>query len=368
VTGGRAHVPAPSIGFLGDVGVDPRGLMDLAREAEAAGFAGAWMVEYEYDSFAFDQALLLATERITVGSCIARYFVREPLLTAETAAVLDLLAPGRFAVGLGSGPMKRADAGGAQQRWGGDPTRTLARMSEYLDVVRRALTDSGDRLSFEGEFFSFADVKLRVRPHGDVPIWLSAGGPKMARLAGRRADGVFVHMVDGDGTRATLEHARAGAVDAGRDPDALRLGNLVPMCVADDGDAAREALRAYLVDYYFHLPHYHRWIAELGFEETANALRAIGHKGDTKRDPAGILADPAARAAAEAVPRELLDRLLIAGTPEECRARYEAIAGWGTDVPILYVFPADGDWAAGYRAAIAAFSDGTQDRRDDHER
>lgn len=346
----------PSIGFLADVGVSLQGLIEIAREAETAGFEGAWMVEYEYDSFAINQALLQGTERLTVGSCIARYFARDPLALAENAAVIDLLAPGRYAIGIGTGPLKRAGNAKAEQRWGGDPKRSLGRMTEYLDVIRRALNNPDLELSYDGEFFSFSGVKMRVRPSGHVPIWLSAGGPKMAAVAGRLADGVFVHMVDGDGTRKTLEIARAAATEAGRDPDALRLGNLIPTCVSDDSAEARRSLRAFMLDYYFHLPHYHKWLAEMGFEDTANALRDAAVQGDTKGGVEEILADPRASAAADLIPDEVLDTLTIVGTPEECQAKLREVAEWGTDLPILYAFPAHGDWAEGYRTTIAAFA------------
>ena len=63
----------PSIGLLGNVGAGPAEIMELARAAEGAGWAGAWMIEYEYDSFAFDQAIAMATSRIVTGSCISRF-------------------------------------------------------------------------------------------------------------------------------------------------------------------------------------------------------------------------------------------------------------------------------------------------------
>jgi alkanesulfonate monooxygenase SsuD/methylene tetrahydromethanopterin reductase-like flavin-dependent oxidoreductase (luciferase family) len=347
----------PSIGFLADVGVSVHGLLEHARAAEKAGFEGAWMVEYEYDSFAYNQALLAATDRLTVGSCIARYFARDPLLVAENTAVIDQLTPGRYALGIGTGPMKRSGPGMAQQRWGGDPKRSVGRMAEYLEVIRLAMESPELKVSYDGEFFQLTDVKVRVRPAGRVPIWLSAGGPKMAEVAGRVADGIFVHMVDGEGTQRTREIGAAAARAAGRDPDALQMGNLIPTCVCDDGEVARRALRAYLLDYYFHLPHYHKWLAELGFPDTANALREIGHVGDTKRNVDELLADPRCSAAADAIPAALLEKLMIVGTPEECRAKlHEMGKDWGTDVPILYAFPADGDWSAGYAATIDAFA------------
>jgi alkanesulfonate monooxygenase SsuD/methylene tetrahydromethanopterin reductase-like flavin-dependent oxidoreductase (luciferase family) len=346
----------PSIGVLADVGVDPLGLVALAREAEEAGFGSMWTIEYEYDSFALNQALLQGTERLEVGSCIARYFARDPLLVVEQTTIVDLLAPGRYHVGIGTGPMKRSGPAMAQQRWGGDPRRSIGRMSEYLELIGSALASEELVFDYEGEFFHVSGVKLRLKPAGRVPIWLAAGGPKMAKVAGRYADGVFVHFIDEEGTKETLAHARQGAEEAGRDPDALMLGNLVPTCVADDREAARRGLRAYLLDYYLHLPHYHRWLREMGYDDTVETILASGVGGDTKRSPDEILADPAAREAAESIPDRLLDEMLVVGTPEECRARVEAIAGWGTDVPILYAFPADGDWARGYRNVIDAFA------------
>jgi alkanesulfonate monooxygenase SsuD/methylene tetrahydromethanopterin reductase-like flavin-dependent oxidoreductase (luciferase family) len=315
------------------------------------------MVEYEYDSFAINQALLAGTERLEVGSCIARYFARDPMLVVENTAVIDLLTPGRYRIGLGTGPMKRSGPEMAQQRWGGDPKKSLGRMAEYLEIIRLGMTHPEPKFSYDGEFFSFQDVKLRVQPAAHVPIWLSAGGPKMAEVGGRFADGIFVHMVDGERTHQTRAIAAKAANAVGRDGDALLMGNLIPTCVSEDGAAARYALKAFLLDYYFHLPHYHKWIAELGWPDAANALREIGHVGDTKGSAEEILADPRAVKAAEVLPDALLDRLMIAGTPDECQARLREVAvEWGTDVPILYAFPAHGDWAQGYRDTIAALA------------
>jgi hypothetical protein len=63
---------------VGDVAVSPACLIEIAREAEAAGFESVRIVEYEYDSFAYDQAIVMGTSRVLTGSCIARYFTRHP--------------------------------------------------------------------------------------------------------------------------------------------------------------------------------------------------------------------------------------------------------------------------------------------------
>lgn len=343
----------PSIAFLADVGLGPAQIIELAREAEEAEFAGAWMVEYEYDSFALDQAIAMATKRITTGSSIARSFTRHPLLTAESATVIDLVAPGRFIIGLGTGPMKRADPALPQQRWGLPSNRAVARMREYIQVIRLALT--GEVVNYQGEFYQVKDVQLRLTPSAaEIPIYLAAGGEQMMCLASQEADGVFVHLVDEVMTDHELKTARQAAKQAGRRADSLKLANLIMTCVSHDGAVARRAMRCYLVDYYLHLPRYQQVLADAGFRDTASDLSAYRPRGDTRRSVDSILADANTRRAVDCIPDKLLDEFTIVGTPDECRSRFETFVAWGTDVPILYAFPAGDDWAAGYRAVIEA--------------
>ncbi|MQA87119.1 MAG: LLM class flavin-dependent oxidoreductase [Streptosporangiales bacterium] len=359
----------PSIGLLADVGVGAAQLVQIAREAELAGFEGVRTIEYEYDSFAYAQAIATATSRVVTGSSVARYFARHPLLTAETAAVIDLFAPGRFVIGLGSGPAKRADPGLPQQRWGLPTGREVARIREYIEVVRLALTE--DVVNYEGEFYGLTDVRMRVKPASPhVPIWLAAGGEQMTRLAGRAADGVFVQFAGRVDTERTLDIARDAARKAGRDPDDVRLGNLIMTCVGDDSEAARRAARAHLVDWYLHQPRIQRVFAEAGYEEMAEEIRRCNPPHDTRGTVDEILAHPQARRAAEAIPDGVLEEFTIVGTPEECRRKLDEFVGWGTDVPILYAYPAGADWTEGYRAVIRAFADdepaltgGAQERR-----
>lgn len=345
----------PSLGMLADVGVHPARLVELARDAELAGFAGVRMVEYEYDSFAYAQAMATATSRIVTGSSVARYFARHPLLTAETTAVIDLLAPGRFVLGLGSGPAKRADPGLPQQRWGLASDREVARIREYIEVLRLALTE--DVIDFEGEFYGFTGVRMRVKPASShVPIWLAAGGEQMARLAGRAADGVYVQFANREATQRTLDAARYAARTAGRDPDDVRLGNLVMTCVSDDSETARRAVRAHLVDWYLHQPRIQQVFADAGYRDMADEIRRHDPPHDTRGTVDEILAHPQARRAADAIPDQLIDEFTIAGTPQECRSKLDHFIGWGTDVPILYAYPANADWVDGYRAIIRAFA------------
>lgn len=191
----------PSIAVLGNVVESPAEIVQVAREAEQEGWPAVWMIEYEYDSFAFAEAIALSTSEIVTGSCITRSFTRHPLLVAETATVIDRLAPGRFVVGLGTGgvsepeegtrpetrAVKEVDPGISLQRWGTPSDHPAARMREYVEIVR--LAQSSENLRYDGEFFRFEDITPSLTPTRSIPIFLGARRERMLRLLGEAADG-----------------------------------------------------------------------------------------------------------------------------------------------------------------------------------
>jgi alkanesulfonate monooxygenase SsuD/methylene tetrahydromethanopterin reductase-like flavin-dependent oxidoreductase (luciferase family) len=315
------------------------------------------MVEFEYDTFGFAQVIAMSTSRLVTGSCISRCFARHPLLVAETATVIDLLAPGRFVIGLGNGGVSeplRAGAPGAGggleeadlaslQRWGMPADRPVARMREYLEVIRLALT--GEPLDYNGEFYRFREVRLSLTPSGPIPIYLGARNPHMLRLAGEMADGVFLWLVGEETTREAIASVMDGATRAGRRRDSIAMGCLVPACVDRDGEAARSAMRRHLVEFYLGRSVYAGVLARCGFPEVGEQVERLVARGDID-------------AAARSVPDEALDELSISGTPADCRARLGSWHERGLDALTLYVFPVDAGWSGAYRRIITEFAPG----------
>jgi 5,10-methylenetetrahydromethanopterin reductase len=347
---------APSIALAADLGIPVDDLLALAGEAERAGFAGVWTQEHEYDSYALNQAIAGVTTGVTTGSCVARAFARHPLLAAQTSVVIDRVAPGRFVIGIGAGPSRSADPRvlTPSQRWGCAFDRPVRYMREYVEVLRLAL--SGEPVRFSGEYFTVDGVRLDPPAGEPMPIWMAAGGEQMTRLAGRVADGVFVHMVDRQETVATLRTARDAAESAGRDPESVQLGNLVMTCVDEDADVAREAMRVYLLDNYLHLPRYRGILARTGFEAVSAALEGFRPSPVRHRLAGELLADADIARLRRQVPDELVDAFTVCGTPADCRRKLQEVRDWGTALPILYAYPARGGWAHGYRDTIGAFA------------
>jgi len=99
------------------------------------------------------------------------------------------------------------------------------------------------------------------------------------------------------------------------------------VCPTPNADEAR-ALGRWMIAAYLTVPVYaafHQW---LGRGERLAAMNEAWAAGDRK-------------AALAAVPDELVDELVVHGSPEACRDRVREYVENGLDTPILAVLPAD---------------------------
>ena len=128
------------------------------------------------------------TERVMLGtSVMTPTFRYNPAVVAQEFATLACLAPGRVMLGVGTGEaLNEVAVGSVQGEWP-DFKERFARLREAVDLIR-ALWSEG-RVSFEGEYFQTDDAAVYDRPDTPVPVYVAAGGPLVARYAGRVGDG-----------------------------------------------------------------------------------------------------------------------------------------------------------------------------------
>src|SRR5476649_1052136 len=144
-----------SIGFSANqTEAKPLASAELARAAEASGFASVWFAEnpMERGVMAAMAACAVATQRVELGVGVWNPYLRHPAQIAMEIGALDELSQGRASLGLGSGlsaPIKRL---------GIDNSRPLAAMRDTFTIVRGLL--AGTSLTYKGTVFSVEDVKL----------------------------------------------------------------------------------------------------------------------------------------------------------------------------------------------------------------
>jgi 5,10-methylenetetrahydromethanopterin reductase len=148
------------------------------------------------------------TERIRFGPRVITPITRHPAVAACAAATLEELAPGRTLIGIGSGDSAAYNIGLR--------AAPLAELREYAETIRALLTEG--TATYHGAKATFTWKRARV------PMYLAASGPKTLRLAGQIADGVVVRTgILPEIVRDSIAQVRAGAREAGRDPDAIDL-------------------------------------------------------------------------------------------------------------------------------------------------
>ncbi len=128
------------------------------------------------------------TERVVLGtSVMTPTFRYNPAVVAQEFATLACLAPGRVMLGVGTGEALNEIAVGAIPGEWPEFKERFARLREAVDLIRALWTEG--RVSFEGEYFQTDDAAIYDRPQTPVPIYVAAGGPMVARYAGRAGDG-----------------------------------------------------------------------------------------------------------------------------------------------------------------------------------
>jgi 5,10-methylenetetrahydromethanopterin reductase len=303
----------------------PFELVEIARLAEARGYAAVLVNEGRGDALAMAQAIASATTRVEVGTNIANIYFRHPFLAAATARTLADLSGGRLVLGLGMSHR------GLLASLGIDMGDARTRLRDYVDYVRNALAGRA------GEGFLAPPPSAHA-----VPVYVAGNTIESAAIAGALGDGLMPFLSPLRYLPTLLEAARAAAIQAGRGDAAVPCCLSIPTFVSDDVDAARAAAR-YNLAFFARLPNYRRQWRRAGYRRAMDAVQRTWEGGDR-------------RAAAAEIPDELVDEVCVFGPPAQCRAQLAAFRAAGVDLPLLAVSPVNAERLAATRQAIESLA------------
>ncbi len=188
----------------------PAELASFAEVAEDLGFDSVWLSDHVQPwrhrgghapaSVPLLGFLAARTERVLLGtSVLTPTFRYHPGVLAQEFATLAGLAPGRVALGVGTGealneqvmgvlPHAHEEPGGRWPPFG----ERLARLAEAVALMRRLW--AGERVTATGHegrdpYWPVTDLRLYDPPPQPIPVYVAGGGPKIARFAGALGDG-----------------------------------------------------------------------------------------------------------------------------------------------------------------------------------
>jgi len=224
----------------------PRELVEYAVRAEEAGLDSVmvsdhflpWRHEGGHAPFALAWMAAAGerTRRVVLGtSVLTPTFRYNPAVIAQAFATMALLYPGRVLLGVGTGEALNEIAVSGMT-WP-DFKERLARLREAITVIRQLW--AGETVNFDGEYYHTVEAMIYDRPQVPVPVYVAAGGPVVARYAGRAADGLI--CTSGKGmdlyTGSLLPAVLEGTRQAGREPDAV--DRMLEVKISYDRDPAR---------------------------------------------------------------------------------------------------------------------------------
>jgi 5,10-methylenetetrahydromethanopterin reductase len=307
-----------SVGLLLGSSSPPEHIPRLAARAEKLGFAELWLSEdyFTTGGIASAGAALAATSTIPVATGVVSAMARHPAVLAMEASTLARLHPGRFRLGIGLGVRNWL------KQMGVDPRSPLTAMREAITAVRALL--EGESVTLPGRTHHFDKITLEHPPVPPPPIFAAATAPKMLALSGEITDGTVLSVLSvADYVRWACERIDEGR--ARRSNESPHQVTTFALCnVSPDPEQARERVRP-LAALYLALEPRGPLTDVYGIsDELVKIVDNAG--GDLSR-------------AAQNMPAEWFEDLVIAGDAAECAAKIQRLLDAGSTTVALFPTP-----------------------------
>jgi probable F420-dependent oxidoreductase len=325
----------------------PESAARRAAELAALGTDGFFSFENAHDVF-FPLVLATTSSDVDLMTNVAMAFPRSPLHLAYAANDLQLLAKGRFRLGLGSQIRPHI-----QKRYGATWEQPVAQMREWVLALKMIFDHFAGEgpFDFQGRWTTHTLMTPNFdpgpNPYGPPPVLIGALGPRMCALAGEVADGILVMPFNSGRHFAerTLPAVDRGLAEADRSRDDLEIVVEVICAVgqtAEEVAVAADAVR-FLLGFYGSTPSYRPVLDVEGWGELQPALNARSKQGDW----AGM---------AELIGEDVLRTIAVVGTPDEVATEIDRRFGPVADRVCLYFpgYPVTDECVAATIAAVQA--------------
>ena len=223
----------------------PRRLLEFAVDAEQNGFDSVFVSDHFQPwrhsdghapfAFAWLAATGERTRRVLLGTSVATPTFRyHPAIVAQAFGTLGSLNPGRMILGVGTG--EHLNEGALGVVWPDNKER-FARLREAVKLIKVLWTEQS--VTYDGEYYHTRNATIYDRPDVPIPIYISAGGPQVAKYAGRAGDGLI--CTSGKGMELYSEQLLPGFAEgaAAEGRDASTLDKMIEVKVSFDTDRRR---------------------------------------------------------------------------------------------------------------------------------
>ncbi len=264
---------------------------EIYQELADLGYTDLWSSEANGTDAFVPLALAAAwTPSLRLGCAIVPAYTRGPGLMAMSVAAMAEAAPGRFAFGIGT------SSNVIVENWNDIPfEQPYKKTRDMVHFLKRALT--GEKVDADYDTFTVKGFRLGrpLSPDQMPQILVAALRPGMLHLAGREADGAIINWLSADDVKQVVAEVGPGKEVVAR----------IFVCPSEDTETVR-AMGRFAIAAYLNVPVYaafHEW---LGRGDQLKGMWEAWRAGDRKASTA-------------AIPDEVVDALIVHGSPAACR-------------------------------------------------
>jgi 5,10-methylenetetrahydromethanopterin reductase len=284
----------------------------IVRDIESWGIDQLWLTDSSLHAkccYTFATLAAVNSSTISIGTAVTNPVTRHPAVGAVAALTQHEISNGRFRYGIGAGDRPLLALGRKPAK--------LATLEDAITATRRLW--SGEEVTWQAHGFDLEHAHIRHGTPAEIPVYVSASGPKTLEMAGRIADGVILLAgLHPEGLQYAISHIERGAEKAGRDarPAITVFGY---GAIHDDPEYALDAGRSIAAWFPQTAPEYCR-LAGLP-EDLAQRVKAAYGGGEFQE----------AQAAARMLPDDFVRRMSLCGDKAVVREHLKTMTELGID-------------------------------------
>jgi len=266
----------------------------------------------------------MKTEKLTIGSCVTDPQRRHPSQIALDALTIQHLSKNRFILGIGAGEAMNLKEFGII--W----DKPASRLIESVEVIKQLWKTTQSRkltVDYKGQFFNLKNARLQYPTKTFPKLWIAANGPRLIEFTGKIADGWIPAAHNAKLYKKNLKIlGKAERLD-----EIEKACEVFVVISKDNPDLARKlgkgmglllSLNPYILEEYdVKLPEkFHHRILK---ETVSDMIKSQKEVMDF---------------AQENVPEDVIESLIIFGSPEECIEQLDEYIKAGVEHFLIEVF------------------------------
>ncbi len=290
-------------------------IIELGRKCEEGKIDSIWITDHYYNKNVYIVLTLLAlnTKNILLGIGVTNPYVVHPAWTASAVLTLREVAGDRIVLGIGVGDKTTLESIGVERK------KPIKAVRECIEIIRRLL--QGENVILDGEVFKIKNAKLNIKEKVRVPIYIGTQAPRLLQLAGELADGVLINASNSEIVRECIREVELGLEKSNRNIDSIDIGVCTCFSVDEDHNSAINSAKIVVA-----------YIMSGLSGEALKKLKIDEEKVERVREE---LLRGNCQDLMKIITEEDVEKLAIAGTPEECIEKIEKMKKTGIKHIIL---------------------------------